>query len=351
MRLRDIGEFALLREYIFPALRITTPPSGVGDDCAYLPISAGTELVVTMDKVPRPFLALLDDSPYWTWGWFSAAINLSDLAAAGCTPVAFLSSVSASPDMQVEDLSQFFAGVSACCAKYEVWTAGGNVSGGESLECHGTAIGTATSGRRLRRTGCLPGHFLIAVGECGVVMSSYLQARRDGLASLAPDLRTRLVAPAVQIREMRLLHERGLVSAASDNSDGLLGAIFNILEASSCAALLDLDRISVSPVVLEAGATYGVDLWNLFFCYGDWQVVVAVPPDQLGEFRRMTSEHSISYVELGRAVQGSPSISATHHGVCRSAQIVRNEHFRAQSFSASAQADINSMLNAEIFTT
>ena len=351
MRLKDIGEFTLLREYILPVLKPTTPPWGLGDDCAYLPISPGADLVVTMDKVPRPLLALLDESPYWAWGWFAAATNLSDLAATGCTPVAFLSSVSASPDMRVEDLSQFFAGVSACCAKYEVWTAGGNLSSGESLQCDGTAIGSIRGGRRLRRAGCMPGHVLIAVGECGVVMSSYLQARRDGLASLAPDQRKKLTAPTVQVREMQLLHERGLVSAASDNSDGLLGAIANIMEASDCAALLDLDRISASPAVLEAAATYGVELWNLFFSYGDWQVVVGVPPDRLDEFRRVTSERSISYVELGRAVQGSPSISATNRGMRRSIEVVRNEHFRASSYSADPQAGISRMLTAEIFST
>src|SRR5438128_1599876 len=137
--LRDLGEFALLRQVVEPALRSALPPTGFGDDCMLLPLPNGSvDLAVSTDRVPRPLLFLLEPKQFWSWGWFSVAINLSDLAAAGARPLAFLNSVAAPRNMDVEDLEQFFAGIAACCREYNLWTAGGNLSSSDTFQCHGT---------------------------------------------------------------------------------------------------------------------------------------------------------------------------------------------------------------------
>lgn len=347
-RLSDWGEFRLIREVILPALE----PNSVtlGDDCAYLSIpEEGDSLVITSDASPKPLAWQLGEESFWVWGWYSVAINVSDLAAAGARPLAFTSSVEAPDSMSVEALRDFFSGVAAACAEFKISHAGGNLQSGPRFGCHGTAVGTVSNGKRLSRGGCEPGDRIAVVGECGRVISAYLRARREGLSALSDADRSCLLTPRTQIQAMLDIREECELHAATDNSDGILGSLWNIVERSLCAIDVDMKDDIVPDSVHQIARTEGIDPWNLMFFWGDWQVVVAVPPQEWKQFLRIVSQKAIAFLPLGHAIDGPPALYGSQNRRKRRLRVIRNEHFTPSSFGTSVEDQLSHMLYSPLF--
>jgi thiamine-monophosphate kinase len=349
MTLAQYGEFRILRDIVHPALRGVSPKEGLGDDCGCVTLqSTGLDLVVTTDAVPKPAVWHLGHNSYHTWGWYSVVINLSDLAAAGADPLLFVTCVDAPDSMGASDFEEFFLGMAEACETFGVLNAGGNIRSADSFSACGTAVGVIRSGSQIRRGGCKPEDLIVCVGTCGAFSSAYIRAKAIGLRCASDHDRTCLLRPKPRIQEMRILRDAGVVSAASDNSDGVLGTLSNIAEASKCAIHLTLSDDSIPPDVRSIALEYGYDPWNLFFCWGDWQVVAAISSTKLAEFSDLARKHTIPFIPLGRAVAGAPAIYAVTDGLTRPVRVLRNESFSQSSFTRDPEAQLNRMLNESI---
>jgi len=349
-RLSDLREFRLLREVVLPHLGSGSLTAPLGDDCAYLPAPKDAALlVVTSDAAPRPLVWSLGCESYWSWGWYAVAINASDLAAAGAKPLFFTSSVEAPDDMAVDAFEQFFKGMAAACAHFSLTNAGGNIRAAPRFACHAMAVGTESRAVPLTRSNCQPGDVIVAVGECGRFISAFLKAKRNSPGSLSKDEWRRLIKPEPRLRDMALLHQAGLVRAASDNSDGLLGALWNIAERSECGIELCLDGIDLGDEVREAAREAELDPWNLFFFWGDWQVVSAVPRGKLRTFRELANAEGVEYTVLGRAVDGTAALYGAQGGERRSMRVLRSENFGRDSFAGDLASHFDFMLRSSIF--
>ena len=341
MKLNELGEFRLLGEVVLPTLGMRGDDAGLGDDCAFLPLPSGNvDLVVTADAAPRPLAWKLGHDSYRTWGWYAVVVNLSDLASAGACPIGFTTSVEATPEMDVDCLREFFEGVAEACGEFSAPNAGGNLRSAATFACHGTAFGTVGHGMGISRCGCKPGDHIVSIGECGGFASTFLEARARGIDSLDDRARQSLLRPRPRLWEMQLLAERRFITASSDNSDGVLGAIFSIAERSRCCIELDLRQEVIPPSVAQTARSVGLDPWNLMFCWGDWQVIAAIEADSFGDFERTACERSIPFVPLGHAVEGEPAIITKLGGNVRRLSIVRNENFAHGSFNTNMLSGI-----------
>jgi len=346
--LADWGEFRLLDEVVLPALRHDSVAAGLGDDVAYLPVgTSGDSLAVTCDVAPRPLAFDLHPS-YWAWGWYAVLPNASDLASAGAEPLAFASSVEAPASMSVEEFRQFFDGMAEACRHFRLPNAGGNIRMAPRFACHGTALGLVSAGALLTRSGCRPGDTLAVIGECGTFVTAYLRARAKGFSSLPETDRQLLMRPGTRLREMAVLRKAGLLHAASDNSDGILGSLWNIAERSGCAIDLVLDDALIPPAVRDAALAEHADPWNLMFFWGDWQVVVAIADDSMDQFRRVAREERIVYTLLGTATDGPPALFTMRDGRRRRVNLVRNENFKTRSYNAGPDAHVEFMLRTPL---
>jgi thiamine-monophosphate kinase len=250
--LKDLGEFAILQRIVLPTVGTSAAVSPLGDDCAFVRLPSGShDLVVTTDFGPRPLAWHVGHQSYRTWGWYAVMINVSDLAAGGATPLVVTTSVEAPADMLVSEFREFFEGIVEACRAHKIGNAGGNIRQAAKFACHGTAIGVAPKRSQLRRNGARPGDSLIAVGECGRFAIAFIHAKEYGFTGLSSEDQSRLCRPRARIDEIRTLHRLGLLNAASDNSDGVLGAIWNIAEASGCAVELDMSERGIPARVSE----------------------------------------------------------------------------------------------------
>lgn len=346
--LSDLGEFRLINEVVIPTLREHLPDDSIGDDCFFLDLPRDSAtLVVTTDVGPKPLVWAIGSECYRTWGWYAVVANMSDLASAGADPLAFTSSVEAPDAMPVSMVRDFFAGVGEACRAFGLAAAGGNVRNAPRFECHGTAIGVVPRHAGIGRAGALPGDHIVVIGDCGRFVCDFLRARAEGLAALGED--SPLFRPWPQHVAMRELRESGLVTAASDNSDGILGSVWNICESSNCAAELDLDEAEIPEDIRQAASGEGVNPWNLMFFWGDWSVVATIKSRSFHEFGELAATTGIRFRVLGRMTDEPPCVSGTAGGTKRVLNIVRNENFTSTSYNTTAGGHVDHMLRAPLF--
>jgi len=236
-----MSEFDLIRRYFTR----TTPHAllGVGDDAALLQVSAGKVLAVSTDMLVCGTHFLADADPFLL-GHKTLAVNLSDLAAMGAAPRWALLSI-ALPKTDDAWLAQFSAGFFALAEQHQVELVGGDTTRGPLNLCV-TIFGEVPAHQALRRSGAATGDEIWVSGCLGdaALALAHLQGR-----IVLPDAELEAILPALHQPQPRValgLALRGIASSAIDISDGLLGDLGHILEASQLGARLDFDAIPVS---------------------------------------------------------------------------------------------------------
>ncbi|MCD8339215.1 MAG: AIR synthase related protein, partial [Burkholderiales bacterium] len=113
----SLDEFSIIKKF-FTFSDLSKSPwftQGIGDDCAFLDIG-NIRLAITTDMEALGTHFLDDADPYYV-GRKTLAVNLSDLAAAGATPRAFLMSIGL-PKADVQWLKRFSKGLSDMAKEY-----------------------------------------------------------------------------------------------------------------------------------------------------------------------------------------------------------------------------------------
>ncbi len=241
-----MGEFDLIAKYFTrPARRASL---GVGDDCALLRPTPGTEWAISSDMLVegRHFLATV---PPHRLGHKALAVNLSDLAACGATPVAFTLAL-ALPRVDEAWLAGFSRGLLALADAHGCELVGGDTTQGPLNICI-TVFGEvpllqdATAPERqprslaLLRSGARAGDDLYVSGTVGDARLA-LEAFRGRLQlpqHLFEQARLRMEQPTPRVALGIAL--RGIASAAVDVSDGLLGDLQHVLRASRVGATIN----------------------------------------------------------------------------------------------------------------
>ena len=230
-----LGEFGLIAKYFQRPARQAV--LGVGDDCALLAPTPGTHLAISSDMLVqgRHFFADVDPR---TLGHKALAVNLSDLAASGATPRAFTLAL-ALPQVDENWLQAFAAGLFALAETHDCELIGGDTTQGPLNICI-TVFGDVPAGQALLRSGALPGDDIYASGTLGDARLA-LEALLGHItlpAEVLAAARQRLESPTPRVALGTAL--RGIASSALDISDGLLGDLSHILEASQVGAELEL---------------------------------------------------------------------------------------------------------------
>jgi thiamine-monophosphate kinase len=244
-----MGEFDLIKRFFTrPTPRAVL---GVGDDCALLQPAPGMQMAISTDMLVsgRHFFPDVDPRAL---GHKALAVNLSDLAACGASPVAFTLAL-ALPEADPAWLEPFSQGLLALADLHGCELIGGDTTQGPLNICI-TVFGEVPQGQALLRSGAQPGDDVYVSGTLGDanLALAHLLRKRSGAADAEPQADAALLplcaADLAQARQRlewptpRLalgMALRGVASAAADISDGLLGDLGHILERSEVGATLD----------------------------------------------------------------------------------------------------------------
>lgn len=329
LRLVDLGEHRIIEELLAPRYA----SDDFGDDCAVVGVPVGAEVVASTDPCPEPAVFGLGFEDLFHMGWLAATINLSDLAAAGATPLGLVVSYDLPETMVVSDLERLLDGVDAACAASGCRVLGGNIRDAAATAVVATAIG-ACEGSRLSRKAFLPGQKILAIGDLGAFWAAAL-TRMRGMALAADDaswLTERLLAPAAKTASAAALARDGLVTGAIDASDGLAATLHQISRSSQVTVTVDVDGWGCSGPVARAAAALGVHPGRLALGFGDWLLVVSAAPDEVDEV--VTSCAGVGHVAtvLGDITAGPAEVRATFDGRAGVLCGLRNERFTPSSW-------------------
>jgi thiamine-monophosphate kinase len=289
-----MGEFDLIARFFKrPAQR---QPLGVGDDCALLAPAPGTQLAVSSDMLVegRHFLPGADPRRL---GHKCLAVNLSDLAACGARPLAFTLAL-ALPEADEAWLAPFSEGLLALADAHGCELVGGDTTRGPLNLCL-TVFGEVPTGQALLRSGARPGDDLYVSGTLGDARLA-LQAMRGEVTVPAPVLaaaRERLDRPTPRVALGLAL--RGLATSAIDISDGLLGDLGHVLQASGVGATVDADAVAT---LLAAGTAVGSDLRRAYTLAGgdDYELAFTAPPATRESVRVAAAQADTRVTRIGQ---------------------------------------------------
>lgn len=243
-----LGEFDLIaRHFTRPVKRALL---GVGDDCALLAPTPGMQLAVSSDLLVegRHFLSTV---PPEALGHKALAVNLSDLAACGASPLAFTLML-ALPRVDEAFLRGFSAGLFALADAQGIELIGGDTTAG-SLTVGITVLGEVLPGAALRRNSARVGDDLWVshsrdggIGDARLALEVFrgqVQLPSEGFS------RVRRAMEWPQPRVALGVALRGVAHAAIDLSDGLAGDLGHVLAQSNVGALLDWGALPRSSVL------------------------------------------------------------------------------------------------------
>lgn len=257
------GEFGFI-DYIKTHFPDQTGVTGIGDDCAVMPAGEG-ELLFSTDLLMEGVHFLRSESSPEDVGWKAAAVNLSDIAAMGGTPVATFLSIALPKDAQGEWAERFIKGYTQISRQYNVPLLGGDTTSSlRDIAVNVGVLGRCPSGKRLMRRGAKVGDTIFVTGPLGDSAGG-LQAILKGIdrTEEANVLIERHKRPVPRVYEGRTLMETSMVGAMMDISDGIASDLMHIMAASGAGAVVALDKIPFSPQLSTVCAEQDWDIYEL----------------------------------------------------------------------------------------
>lgn len=267
MKLEDLGEFGLIERIRKSFLkRSQRAPIGIGDDAAALSVSPGKVVLATTDMLVEGVHFDLATTDFYSLGWKSVAVNLSDIAAMGGTPLFCLIALAIPRRITVEQVSEFYRGGGALLRSHRVLLVGGDTCGSkQDLGISVTLLGEASKKRVLKRSGARPGDLIFVTGTLGD-SGAGLEIVRNGKpdkkrASAGTEhLIERHLRPVPRVAWGKKLAASGLVTAMIDVSDGLSSDLGHICEESGCGADIYADKIPLSKALRSVKALRRLEL-------------------------------------------------------------------------------------------
>lgn len=277
-----MGEFDLIRKYfsrddgMHAGIEL-----GIGDDCALISVPSDHVLAVSTDTFLEGTHFFKGTAPH-AIGYKALAVNISDLAAMGASPVGFTLALTL-PDGDEAFVSEFAEGLFEMADRFGIPLVGGDTTRGP-LSVTVTVMGKIQRGRAIKRSAANHGDAVCVSGPLGG--AAYGVSLRYGM-NKAPvteqaDKAFRLLDyPNPRMDLVPFLHKYH-VHSALDISDGFVGDLGHILEASDKYCEVELDGFPVSEALNHLTpeerlnfALNGGDDYELCFTlseadYSDW---------------------------------------------------------------------------------
>jgi thiamine-monophosphate kinase len=301
------GEFELIARYFAPLASGFPGAFGLLDDAAVIAPPAGHELVAKTDAIVGGVHFLHDDPPDLI-ARKALRMNLSDLAAKGAVPRAYMLDIMLPKTATEEWIAAFARGLAEDQHEYGVHLIGGDTDSTPGpVTIAIMAFGDVATGRMLRRGGARAGDTVFLTGTIGdaALGLAVLRGQLANLDTKAADFlvgRYRLPRPRVRLGP-RLI---GIANAALDVSDGLLADLGHLCDASELAAVIEAPRVPLSTAGRAVLATHTGHITTVLAGGDDYEILFTAPPEAVDALTRLSRTLDVPISAIGR--MRTPSI-------------------------------------------
>jgi thiamine-monophosphate kinase len=292
--------------------------TGIGDDAAILPSTAGKETVITTDLLVEDIDFRRTTAPPLLLGHKALAVSLSDVAAMGARPRWSLISIGVPDDVwQTEFVDQFYEGLAGLASRYDVRLIGGDTSRTpEQIVIDSIAVGECNVGQAVRRAGAQPGDQIFVTGSLGGAAAGLRLIERGAhLAEQKLDNDDSQKIDHVLLRQLRpeprvgwgiVLGEERLATSMIDLSDGLSSDLNHLCTASGGGAFIESSLLPIDQQVIELCGRRALDPLQLALHGGeDFELLFTVRREDIARLPRRVDGVEITRIgEITKEADG-----------------------------------------------
>ncbi len=333
-RIEEMGEFAFIRSvqegcHFSPKKLI----KGIGDDCAVIGPYEDRVFLISTDLLVENIHFVLGKIQPEHLGEKAAAVNLSDIAAMGGTPLHLFMSLAIPPATEVVFLHSLYRGIKTMCRRHGTNILGGDTSASPNgLIINITVMGEAQGDEVLFRQGAKEGDKIYVTGTLGDSAAGLklIKGELSAPAPLAFALKKAHNRPVPQLEAGRVIAQSRWASAMIDVSDGLLSDLGHICEASGVGALLFKSKVPLSENLKAMARAGNFDPYELALSGGeDYQLLVTVPGENTAQFEKIFQGGSPCRVYCLGEITGGKGIQIVRHdGVRETMKVLGFNHFK-----------------------
>ena len=291
------GEFDLIERF-FKQRSVDHPNSGIalgiGDDCALINPSNHQQIAISTDMLVEGRHFLVGADPYLL-GRKCLAVNLSDLAAMGASPLGFTLAI-AMPEVKVDWLESFSNGLWDMANEHDCQLIGGDTTAGP-LTISITIFGQVPKDKSLSRNKAQVGDDIWVSNEVGDAKLSLGALRQEWSLSTEEfaEVSQRMHNPTPRIELGQSL--LGIAHAAIDISDGLLGDLSHILHQSSISADILIDQVPGSKILNSKS----IELQRLCKLTGgdDYELCFTAAKEKSAQIEELSSRLGLALTKIG----------------------------------------------------
>jgi len=301
--LHELGEYEIVKKIIGLLDEMPDIPVPFGDDVSAIRIGRGrlavfkTDMLVGKTDVP-PGMSL------WQAARKAVVMNVSDFAAKGVKPTAFLASVGFPRTFLESDVEDVGRGLNAGAREYGAYVVGGDTGESSDLIISCAAIGFSSERYLVTRSGASPGDVLAVTGTFGQTSSGLkiLLEKLSAPTEIKEKLLEHVYLPKARLKEGLALARSGAATASIDSSDGLAISLHQLGSMSDVGFIVT--DLPIPPEVERFADIHGLDPRDLALYGGEeYELVVAIKTGLWEKAHRVTEMAGGTLTKIGKVTK------------------------------------------------
>jgi thiamine-monophosphate kinase len=273
------------------------------DDASAIPLGGGRALIVNTDMLVWETDIPSGMTPYQA-ARKCVVMNVSDLAAKGVQPTAFMPNVGFPNDYLVTDVEEIAKGFEAGAREYSAYVVGGDTNEASDVVMAGIAFGVTEESRLMKRSGAASGDLIATTGSFGLTSAAF-KILLEGTP--CPDkIREKILnsvyMPEAKVKEGISLADSGLVTSCMDSSDGLAVSLHDLSRSTGHGYHLDL---LPTDVLVEEFASYnGLKSADLTLFGGEeYELMFTFSPENMETIRKALEKVGCNPQIIGKVTE------------------------------------------------